>query len=420
MKGAEVVPELLPPLKGGKKIRSKKDKINKKTEDDFMKKRTQQRRSTPDLSRHDDHHIGLGREQRAQALAKQSANLRTIQEKEPETPMPKLRRRSIETNNRPSVLLGADVSRAMKWADSYQPPKTDKPRAEVPAEKPKALPEPPKTQVQAQPIAPQPKAVVPEKTPTQEIPREPIVPPKVGDIRASTPEPKGPVLLSPESAMQKSPEKQKSPPNKFKKFFTGKSKEEKAAKRASRAMSPLPTSPTTAVTQPQPPVKPEPPRSISRTPEPRSPTPLPQEPKEWQEDFDGTHQQEMTSSSAPVVPAVEEDYEPAPAPTVPIVPTFQKEEAAGPSDDEDLDRWAKIRRRAGQRALHRVVAPPGDDDEIAAVDVPRVRQSSNNTDPLHSKIPVKVADGEDEESVDARVARIRKRVQELTAGMGDD
>jgi hypothetical protein len=27
---------------------------------------------------------------------------------------------------------------------------------------------------------------------------------------------------------------------------------------------------------------------------------------------------------------------------------------------------------------------------------------------------------EDEESVDARVARIRKRVQELTAGMGDD
>ena len=29
-------------------------------------------------------------------------------------------------------------------------------------------------------------------------------------------------------------------------------------------------------------------------------------------------------------------------------------------------------------------------------------------------------DEEDEESVDARVARIRKRVQELTAGMGDD
>jgi hypothetical protein len=32
----------------------------------------------------------------------------------------------------------------------------------------------------------------------------------------------------------------------------------------------------------------------------------------------------------------------------------------------------------------------------------------------------KVADEEAEESVDARVARIRKRVQELTAGMGDD
>ena len=54
-------------------------------------------------------------------------------------------------------------------------------------------------------------------------------------------------------------------------------------------------------------------------------------------------------------------------------------------------------------------------DEVADVNVPRVRQ--NTASP---KRKVLKPDEEDEESVDARVARIRKRVQELTAGMGDD
>jgi hypothetical protein len=56
-------------------------------------------------------------------------------------------------------------------------------------------------------------------------------------------------------------------------------------------------------------------------------------------------------------------------------------------------------------------------DEIAGVDVPRVRQVTLGDSP---KRKVLKPDEEDEESVDARVARIRKRVQELTAGMGDD
>lgn len=128
-----------------------------------------------------------------------------------------------------------------------------------------------------------------------------------------------------------------------------------------------------------------------------------------------------TVPSVPPASVPEEDYEPAPAPTVPIAPAYPKEDKSERSDDDDLDRWAQIRLRAGQRALHRVVAPPAEDDEITAVDIPRVRQPTNTSSPkTRSKIPVKVTDDEEEESVDARVARIRKRVQELTAGMGDD
>jgi len=386
----------------------------------LKKKRTQQRRSTSDLiGRHNEGGSILGREQRAQALAKQTATLRTIQEKEHEAPAPKPRRNSFENISRPTVVLGADVSRAMKWADSFDQPKN---RAEKPVEKPKMLPETPRPTVEAQPAPAQKahKAPVPEMK-TQEIPREPLVPPKVQDLRVTTPEPKGPVLLSPDSPIHKTPEKQKSPPNKFKKFFGGKSKEEKAAKRTSRAMSPLPPSPTPVAVQPQPPAKPSPPRVMARTPEPKAPSPGPQEPKEWEEDFDGTHRTEPSITASLPAPAIADDYEPAPPPTVPISSAFTKEPATPDrSDDEDLDRWAQIRKRAGKRAINRVVAPEnGDSDEIAEVNVPRVRQATNTTSP-RSKIPVKVADEEDEESVDARVARIRKRVQELTAGMGDD
>jgi hypothetical protein len=311
----------------------------------------------------------------------------------------------------------------MRWADSYDQPKPEKPRVQEPVKESKALPEAPKPEVQilAAPVPEKP-AVAPEKPPVQEIPREPLVPPKVQDIRATMPEPSGPVLLSPESALRRTPEKQKSPPNKFKKFFTAKSKEEKAAKRSSRAMSPLPPSPTPAPVHPHSTVtKPDPPRPVARTPEPRAPSPLPPDPKEWQEDFDGAHRPEPPTPSIPPTSVPDEEYEPAPPPTVPTAPAFHKDDASERSDDEkDLDRWAQIRLRAGQRALHRVVAPPDDDDEIAAVDVPRVRQATNTSATSRSKIPIKVTDEEDEESVDARVARIRKRVQELTAGMGDE
>jgi len=95
-----------------------------------------------------------------------------------------------------------------------------------------------------------------------------------------------------------------------------------------------------------------------------------------------------------------------------------------------MDRWAQIRKAAGQRALNRVVAPPknnGDSSEVGEVNIPRTRQVLATGTGMSP--PRKVGGGgrgplrpdeEDEESVDARVARIRKRVQELTAGMGDD
>jgi hypothetical protein len=65
------------------------------------------------------------------------------------------------------------------------------------------------------------------------------------------------------------------------------------------------------------------------------------------------------------------------------------------------------------------VARSDDDDEVMDVNIPRVRQPAVTGSPKRAHVTPK-ADDEAEESVDARVARIRKRVQELTAGMGDD
>lgn len=199
-------------------------------------------------------------------------------------------------------------------------------------------------------------------------------------------------------------------------------------------MSPIPTisSPTPVVTQPKflnaPPVA---------TSEIRAPSPV----KEWEEDFDGTHRHdpippkpesynsksnsEIHLPVKPTTTTVEEVYRPATPPSIPIArsetPTSRN------SEDEELDRWAQIRKAAGQRALNRNVAPPKNNssssENVSEVNIPRVRQNTTSTtasgaSPKQRK-SVK-SDEEDEESVDARVARIRKRVQELTAGMNDD
>ena len=464
---------------------TKNKKISKKAkkaaqEEELAKKKSQQRRSTSDLiGRHHEDGGGtlVGREMRAQALAKQSATLRTIKEKEregnvPEPPRP--RRKSVEYNGRPSVLLGAEVTRAMKWADGNleAPSQVRKPVGggrledrtdekmkvvEKVMEKPKVLPEKPQPQLQPQPqptqrlekpqpqeprpetvyqtadlIAPPPPPPVAKKEPVEEI-AKPKELPKVQPPRSITPEPtsapaqlkvsvSGPVLLSPDSAGYKSSDRTTSPPSKFKKFFGGgKSKEEKAAKRASRVSSPIPPSPTPPVIQPK---VVEPP-----TPEPRAPSPIP-EAKHWDDHFDGTHREE----EIPITPMKpddyarvvsqqqQEDYRPA---TPPPVPTFRAEIPVRTSEDEDRDRWAQIRKAAGQRVLNRNVAPPprvhdnDDDEDIMDVNIPRVRQPTTVASPKRVKVTPK-ADEEEEESVDARVARIRKRVQELTAGMGDD
>jgi hypothetical protein len=84
------------------------------------------------------------------------------------------------------------------------------------------------------------------------------------------------------------------------------------------------------------------------------------------------------------------------------------------SEDSELDRWAQIRKTANARALNRNVAPSKDDDDIV-VNIPRTRVVVPASP---KRKPMKGSD-EEEETVDARVARIRKRVQELTAGMGD-
>jgi hypothetical protein len=438
VKGAEVTPELSPPTKSKKMTK----KARKAAEEETARKRQNQRRSTSDLigRQHHDEGSFAGREMRAQALAKQSATLKTISETQREVYVPKPRRKSMEYNGRPSVMLGAEVSRAMKWADSFDKPMNGKAREE--RNEMKTLPEKPPPQKQEvvveRPVQPVAKVQAPptdlRKETVHEIPREPKEPPKVAVPRPRSPESKpstqGPVLLPTDSSIHnssihKSPEKPKSPPssNKFKKFFGGKSKEEKAAKRVSRAMSPVPLSPTPVTTQPQTQLKAstlQPP--TSRTPEPRAPSPVQpsinlstHETREWEDEFDGTHRMEPTISTTKQSYAVEEDYRPA---TPPAVPTFRSSTPTRErtSEDDELDRWAQIRKAAGQRALHRNVAPPKD-DEIAEVNIPRIRNTERGASP---KRVVKAADEEDEESVDARVARIRKRVQELTAGMGDD
>jgi hypothetical protein len=454
-----VTPELLPPLKG-KKTFSKKTKKAVTLEDDTNKKRAQQRRSTSDLGRHRDEEGSLvGREMRTQALAKQSASLRTINEREHEAPRvaPRItKKRSAEENGRTSIMLGADVSRAMRWAEGYERPEkskaANKPKIEKVVDSPPPVEKPLPTPVTA--LNPESEAPIrliypeTESKPLQEIPREPIVAPKVHVSRSKSPEPApptvGPILLSPDTSFNKSSEKQKSPPNKLKKFFGGKSKEEREAKRASRSMSPLPpTSPTPPKIQPRA-KSPTPPVSHTPIPPPlaRSPTPV-IDTKEWEEDFDGTHRQEastptpqkpkaylpkVTASqietyiSAPkietFVPPKIEEYRPATPPTVPITKRSETPTRDRTPEDEDLDRWAQIRKAAGQRALNRAVAPSRNHSEdVTEVNIPRARPAIVN--PKRGKGPLK-PDEEDEESVDARVARIRKRVQELTAGMGDD
>src|SRR5436190_8054980 len=320
------------------------------------------RRSTSDLGRHHHEHGSImGREMRAQALAKQSATLRTINERQNEDlPRPQPRRKSVEYNGRPSIALGAEVSRAMRWAeglDNNKPEyrrieksRTPEPKVEIKQPEKQQPPPPPQPQPQQLKVVQPPVQLPPQPVEQiQEIPREPTVAPKVQHIRSKTPEPTypvhRPVLLSPEPAYNKVPEKQKSPPNKLKKFFGGKSKEEKEAKRISRVTSPLPPSPTPVAVQPKlnPPV----------TTVPRAPSPAPPTTKEWENDFDGTHRLE---TSTPIPPKsdhfitkttprnsethlpskVEEEYRPATPPTIPIVrsetPTRDRS-----SDDEDLD-----------------------------------------------------------------------------------
>jgi len=436
VKGAEPGPELLPPLgKQSKKLKHKESKEAKKAKkaEEEAARRTTQRRSTSDLiGRREENGTTIGRDMRAQALAKQTATLRTINEKEREPPAPVVRRKSIEYNGRPSIMLGAEVSRAMKWADSFDSTKPERPeRAEKPRvekreeqkvrEEENSLPERPQPAPQVQP---KPKAPEPVVEKPQEIPREPLTVPKVEIPRSKTPEPpapvKRPVLLEPEAAFNKPADKNKSPPRSgLKKFFGGKSKEEKAAKRGSRVMSPVPPSPVPTYETPE--LDSAPPPVVR--PAARSVTPVPASVAEWESDFDGTHREEATTPT----PAKQESYEPAPAPVVRSITPTPERPSTPPrardtpprertSEDNDLDRWAQIRKQAGQRALNRAVAPPRDGDDIAEVNVPRVRQ--NTSSPKRGK-PVKVGDEEDE-SVDARVARIRKRVQELTAGMGDN
>ena len=449
MKGADVTPELNPPAKGKQKLLSKKSKKSA-AQEQTLNKRAQQRRSTSDLiSRHREQDGSLiGREMRAQALAKQSASLRTINEK-PDlsaSERPTLqRRRSTEYNGRPSIMLGAEVSRAMRWAEGFDPVKPVKsnvqkpqpvPEKSLPQPQPQPQPQPPK---QVQPVPqlqpkPQPPKPEPKSEVIEEIPREPKVAPKVQIPlqipRSKTPEPgaiKGPVLLPPD---EKSSEKFKAPPtNAIKKLFSGKSKEEKAAKRVSKAGPPVPpSSPPTEVS------KAGPPPAVNPSPRAASPS---VKVREWEEDFDGTHRQESVRTPTPpkevfAKPTVTEDYrakaEEYRAATPPVVPIIPRSETPTrrsetptrdrTSEDDDRDRWAQIRKAAGQRALQRAVAPPKNStDEITEVNVPRVRQNAG-TPPR--KVSNTVKEEEEEESVDARVARIRRRVQELTAGMGDD
>lgn len=431
----------------------------------------------------------MGRDLRAQALAKQSATLRTIKEKPHEIrgELPS-RRKSVEYNGRPSIMLGADVSRAMRWAEGgfdMERQRSEKPVPEKPKVVEKKVEPRVVAEIKVEKVVEKPqeqiKSPLPSKVPTyqgpavtklpdtdamQEIPREPTSAPKVQVARSKTPEPNviqrsrtpepkfqiprsktpepgyGPILLDPSTSYtgNKLPENKKSPPSKLKKLFGGgKSKEEK---RMSRAMSPIPpdSSPTPVITQPS---NSNATNKFLNAPIPaveqRARSPV----QEWEEDFDGTHRHDLPTTKPesykskstpqtseihlPIKPsAVAEDYRPATPPSIPIArsetPTSVKT-----SEDEELDRWAQIRKAAGQRALNRNVAPPRTNksvEDVTEVNIPRIRQNTNSstasTSPPRRKGLKAEEDKEEEESVDARVARIRKRVQELTAGMSDD
>ena len=187
------------------------------------------RRSTSDLGRHHDEQGSIiGREMRAQALAKQSATLRTIKERQHEDlPRPQPRRKSIEYNGRPSIALGAEVSRAMRWAEGLDNDKPEYRRVEksrLPFQRWKLL------NLRNQKKLNNLNTTTPAhnnqklfhlqfnfqfnfqqnlRRPIQEIPREPTVAPKVQNVRSKTPEPAypvhGPVLLSPEPSYNKVP-----------------------------------------------------------------------------------------------------------------------------------------------------------------------------------------------------------------------
>jgi hypothetical protein len=331
----------------------------------------------------------------------------------------------------------------MRWAEGYE---YERPKPEKKLDKSQLQPEKPQPprpmQSQAPPkVEPVVKVSEPEKNVIEEIPREPALPPKVQVQKSITPEPapQGPVLLAPDTSYHKISDKQKSP-NKFMKFFGGKSKEEKESKRASRAISPLPRAmsplpPAPSPVPEEPKIKnPTPP--AARTP-PRAPSPAPvADTKEWEEEFDGTHRLDTTPMSPPKSEAWESKTEPetsetllpkppkieeyrSPTPPAPV-PTIQSETPTQERtpESEEMDRWAQIRKAAGQRTLNRMVAPPKATPDEIEVNIPRMRQTSASPK-RGTKVPPK-QEGEEEESVDARVARIRKRVQELTAGMNDD
>jgi len=457
-------------LKGGKKLSKKQRKAQ--DEEEKQRKRAQQRRSTSDLlTRHREEESTLvGRELRAQALAKQTATLRTIKEKEPTPARPQPRRNSTE--GRPSVMLGVEVSRAMKWAEGYEKggrtsdksytpirDRTPEPKREIIVQKampppppPAPAPAPAPAPVLLPPVQPPKPAPVSTSSPTlrpqvQEPPRStsplpprsasplpprstsPLPPPRATSPLPPTSTKNRPVLL-PQEPMSKS----KSPPqtNRFMKFLGGKSKEEKEVKRASRtgAASPMPPPSPTPYSEPS-----HAPVQLHDKPMVEISEPVPAAPeKEWEETFDGTHRAQTPEATTiepvkqpivkqpiikppvvkqPIPPVVVEDYRPATPPTVPIV---RSETPTRASDDEDYERWAQIRKNIGQRAMNRMVAPTHartPSDEIGAVDVPRTRQRTTTGGS-------KSGEGEDEESVDARVARIRERVKQLTAGMNDD
>jgi hypothetical protein len=181
---------------------------------------------------------------RAQALAKQSATLKSIKERGSEVEIPTVRRPSAEYNGRPSMHLGVDVSRAMKWADTYDrgdmrrvdQTLTDgsrgisrgpSPIRQTPRPSPLASQvELPKVEgkedVKVTPYMPPtvPAVAVGVALPVSAA-KPQLIPPTSETSKPQTPE-KRPVLLEPESSLKN--DKTASPPSKFKKFFGGKSK----------------------------------------------------------------------------------------------------------------------------------------------------------------------------------------------------